>query len=191
MRAKKTRVCPQCGVTFELSSTYPQQILCSRKCWYDCRARPAEERFWEKVTKSTKPDGCWLWTVKPKSKKSPYAAIKIRGKGSQMVHRFSYELHYGPIPDGLCVCHRCDTPLCIRPDHLFLGTLADNNSDMASKGRAARGEGHGWSKLTDAQVVEIRALRKSGLLYREIGERFGITPENVGYIIRRVRWKHV
>lgn len=93
------------------------------------RRRPIEERFWEKVDKS---GDCWVWT----------ASVDLKGYGNfkhplgSDAHTFSWTLHYGPITGGLCVLHRCDNPPCIRPNHLFLGTRADNNLDMIDKGRA-------------------------------------------------------
>lgn len=93
--------------------------------------RPLDERFWEKVDKT---GDCWLWTSPPRS--GGYGGIGEPITGRMLAaHRVSWELHYGPIPDGLCVLHQCDVRLCVRPDHLFLGTKQDNTQDMIAKSR--------------------------------------------------------
>src|SRR5678816_2871477 len=97
--------------------------------------KPLSERFWSKVDQS---GDCWIWTAHHLS--SGYGLI---GTGSMrdgtrrgsLAHRVSWELAYGTIPDGLFVCHRCDNPSCVRPDHLFLGTCKDNAADSVAKGR--------------------------------------------------------
>jgi hypothetical protein len=87
------------------------------------------ERFWSKVVKS---DGCWEWTACTNTGYGIFA-LRRNGKRQILAHRFSYELANGPISDGLYICHRCDNPLCIRPDHLFAGTQADNMRDQSEK----------------------------------------------------------
>src|SRR5687767_4720826 len=93
-------------------------------------SRPLSERFWEKVRKT---DGCWLWTASRNAK--GYGQIMYQRRPIH-AHRVSWQLANGPIPDGLCVLHRCDNPQCVNPGHLFLGTIVDNNRDMFAKGRA-------------------------------------------------------
>lgn len=88
----------------------------------------AEERFWAKVTKTA---GCWLWTGCVVRR---YGQFGVSPGVSARAHRFSYELAYGPIPEGMFVCHKCDTPLCVNPTHLFLGTNSDNQLDAVQKG---------------------------------------------------------
>jgi len=114
--------------------------------------------------------GCWLWIGAVVD--SDYGDLKLgrREDGRISAHRFSYELHHGSIPKGLCVLHRCDTKICVNPDHLFLGTRNDNNQDMIRKGRART-----RAKLTKTQVAEIRALLVAGESLRKIGRRFGLS----------------
>lgn len=92
-----------------------------------------EERFWPKVQKT---DTCWLWTASLNDR--GYGQFKVlpgQGHAPMKAHRFSWELHFGPIPAGLVVCHRCDVPSCVNPAHLFIGTQGDNLRDMSAKGR--------------------------------------------------------
>lgn len=95
------------------------------------RITPLEIRFWRAVKHGV---GCWEWK---KSLRNGYGVIGLgrADEGIEYAHRISYTICVGPIPDGLCVLHRCDNRMCVRPDHLFLGTRADNNHDMQSKGR--------------------------------------------------------
>lgn len=86
---------------------------------------------------------------------------KIDAPNPKLAHRVSYEHHFGPIPDGLIVRHKCDNPPCINPDHLELGTSADNARDRKLRGRGATGEKSGMAKLSDADVIKLRAIGKS------------------------------
>jgi hypothetical protein len=97
------------------------------------KTRPMEERFWEKVRKS---DQCWEWIAS--KTRNGYGFFHRGGRVDRKpirAHRLSWELHNGPIPDGLWVLHKCDNPCCVRPDHLFIGTRSDNMKDCAAKGR--------------------------------------------------------
>lgn len=111
-------------------------------------------------------------------------------------HRFSYELHNGPIPEGMFVCHSCDNPPCVNPAHLWIGTHLDNMRDCAEKDRTGsyehyKGEAHGWHKLTNDDIREIRKLRASGVKEREVAKRFGVCRNTIGNIISGRSWSHV
>lgn len=97
-------------------------------------------------------------------------------------HRHIYRLMKGPIPEGLDVCHRCDNRKCINPEHLFLGTRADNMADAVAKGRQAKGAMLPHTKLTEFIRSEIAGLAKQGLKYKDIAIRFGITSSHAGQI---------
>ena len=155
---------------------------------------PVEERFWKYVNKT---DTCWLWTGAIHN--SGYGIINTGGKNgkAKRAHRISWAIHYGPIPDGMCVCHHCDTPACVNPEHLFLGTRDDNNQDMKRKGRynhtrCARGERHWYAKLTDKQVLEIRYKYETDKpTLRSLADEYGVTPQAIHRIVRRRLWRHV
>lgn len=178
-----------------------------------------EERFWSNVNK----DGpipahmphlgqCWVWTT-GKTDKGYGAFWRIEyPRGQVYAHRFSWMIHFGPIPAGKFVCHHCDVPSCVRPDHLFLDTPRGNTLDAIAKGRMPqnngtpkpfknlwkgkwknrRGEGHEGHKLTDDKVREIRSSYVHGKVgYKFLGAKFGIHAMVVKRIILRQTWKHV
>jgi len=136
-----------------------------------------------------KTDGCWLWTGRKTW--SGYGEITLGGKRGRKIraHRVAWESVHGPVPNGLCVLHRCDVRSCVRPDHLFLGTRADNAADCLTKARHARGERVGSAKLTASQVQQIRDLAACGEARRAIADRFGVSRSNVGLIVSRQRWR--
>lgn len=146
-------------------------------------------RFWSKVDRRGS-DDCWEW--QGSRDKDGYGRFHLRGSETK-AHRFSFELHYGPIPVGKMVCHSCDNPPCVNPSHLWLGTNQDNINDAAEKGRthSPKGELHPMAILTREDVEEIIALRQKGYRYTEIAERFDVTPGLVGGIIRGNIWPHI
>lgn len=107
------------------------------------------------------------------------------------VHRLVYAMFNGPIGSGLVVRHLCHNPPCCNPAHLAIGTHADNARDREEAGRGLIGARNHSTKLTEAQVIEIRRLRADGLKLREIAERFNVTLENVHYICTRQTWGHI
>lgn len=154
--------------------------------------RPIADRFWSKVEKT---DGCWLWTG---AKTNGYGVLGAGRRGGATVKapRLSYELAYGPIPPGMFVCHHCDNPGCVRPDHLFLGTGKDNMADAKAKGRISKpplhaGERCHLTKLDADSVREIRRLAAEGVSQRSIAQRFDIDRSNVSAIVLGKTWKEV
>lgn len=131
-------------------------------------------------------NGCWLWTG-PTMSQFGYGRIKVKaGEGysaHEYAHRTSYALFRGEIPDGLCVCHRCDVPACINPEHLFLGTYKDNTQDAIAKGRFTQHLTFGGKpKFDAAKAVE---MRREGRLYREIAATLGCSVTGVTSLLHR------
>jgi len=160
-------------------------------------ARLTELGFWAGVDKSAGPNGCWPWTRS--LTEDGYGHCFFMGE--QLAHRIAWCLLKGPIPKGKCVLHECDNRPCVNPQHLFLGTRTVNNADRDQKGRTARGDRHGSrtmperrprgerhasSKLTDAQVDEIRVLHPTGeYTYRSLGELFHVSHTEIGQILKK------
>lgn len=142
-------------------------------------------KFWSFVRKS-KRSKCWLWGGPLKGR---YGSFHWHGGHS--AHTFSWFIHNGPIPPNMEVCHSCDVPLCVNPNHLFVDTHKGNLQDAARKGRMNRGERNASHKATEAMVREIRALRKAGQKYKELSARFGLCADTIMMIVKRRSWKHV
>lgn len=185
------RDCALCGKRFTAKSSRVNPLYCSLSCkskgiaW---RELDTPEAVLE--AKVQRGAGCWLWLA-GKHPPNRHAAFKRNGR-KYLAHRAAYELAYGPIPPGMCVCHRCDTPACCNPAHLFLGTPGDNTRDMVSKGRNVRGEAVGVSRLTPAAVVEIRRrYAGGGILQRELANAYGVAQTTISEVILRKKWRHV
>lgn len=140
------------------------------------------DRFWDKVDKS---GDCWLWTG-AKGNQMGYGMFNLNG--TKRAHRVSWEICFGSIPKGLCVLHKCDVPLCVNPDHLFLGSNADNSRDKVDKGRSAKGEKINTAKLTKEDVIWIREL---GASHRRIAKCFGVDKSQISRIKAKKTWGHV
>lgn len=162
------------------------------------------ERYWAKVTQG---DGCWNWQAALRNGYGVFARRQPDGRYLTFyAHRLSWEYTYGPIPEGLWVLHTCDNRSCVRPDHLWLGTNADNLADMRAKGRgvvptARSGPDHHWygrnvsgernphARLTEADVADIRAAA-AGEKRNDIAQRHGITRSHVQGILSGRAWRH-
>lgn len=151
------------------------------------RDTPLQERF--EISHSPEPNtGCWIWTQSVD--KDGYGLI-CKEKKQRRAHRMAYELFVGQIPKGILVCHICDTPSCVNPSHLFLGTAKDNTQDCIKKGRdyRPRGNDHPNSKVSSEDVDVIRRLRSYNLALKEIAAKFGLSFQHVSAIARGVSWK--
>lgn len=131
--------------------------------------------------------GCWIWTG-PQNGKG--YGVFYTGNKDRSAHRISYEVFKGPIPDGLHVLHRCDTPACVNPAHLRAGTVKENMAEREARGRRdVRGEQIGTSKLTEAQIREIKA--SAGISQKALAEKYGVKPTHIWRIRTGKSWAHV
>ena len=146
------------------------------------------ERFWSFVGNTDSGD-CWLWTG---SLSSHFAQARLSYKNKTLLaYRVSYELHKGTIPKGKIIRHMCDNPSCVNPEHLEIGTQADNVKDMIDRGRAKyppvkHGSQHPRAKLTEDQVAEIRQSSETGV---ELARRFNVSTSAISVIRNNKKWK--
>lgn len=160
------------------------------------------ERFWAKVQKT---EACWLWLASKQELPHGYGYFRFDGR-TQSAHRVAYQLVKGPIPTGLWVLHTCDNAECVNPDHLYLGTHADNTADMVRRNRCARGERHGlhirpeatlrgdqcsWRTLNESDVREIRASYGPNCSQSVLAKQYGVTQPTISAVLLRKKWRHV
>jgi hypothetical protein len=148
------------------------------------------DSFWSKV-QATDVETCWVWTAGTDN--GGYGIMSV-GAYPAKVHRVSWELHVGPIPDGLGVLHTCDNRVCVNPYHLFLGTTVDNTKDRDQKGRQTQGEKHHDAKMTAEMVIQARKEYKrgaSGLGIRSLALKYGVAMSTMSSILKGDSWKGV
>lgn len=181
--------CQYCGEKFYRDrgsgSVYWENAkYCTRMCagkgiGISKRATPEtmRKRFFANVEKEE--NGCWAWVGATRD--DGRGSISISGK-TMYAHHLSLTVHGRPLPKGLMACHKCHNRNCVNPDHLYHGTAADNSRDAVLAGRIH------WRKLTEEQVLEIRASRKTGA---ELARTYGVTASAIAKIRKRITWKHV
>jgi len=182
---KKTRISQENHKTFGYIKGEPRRFIKGHQS-----KRDSKLRFWEKVDKRG-PNDCWEWTG---TTQLGYGHINRKGKRIG-ANRFSWEIHNGPIPDGLFVCHNCpggDCRACVNPAHLWLGTHGDNMRDMFEKGTNPFGEQSGASVLLESQVKEIRLrYAQGGISHRALAAGYDVSKSAISSVIWRRTWKHI
>jgi hypothetical protein len=142
-------------------------------------------RFWSRVQEGP---GCWEWMGSKKP--AGYGQLNLAGKMVN-THKFSWEIHNGPVEAGLVVRHKCDNPGCVNPDHLELGTPADNVGDAVVRGRMQHGDGHYMRKLEGKDIPEIRAAHAAGRGFVDLARDYGVSDSTIADAVYRRTWKHI
>jgi hypothetical protein len=188
------KACENCGEPFRVfPTTMNKRRFCSAECSARYRTEHEVERFWSHVRKGP---GCWEWTG-GRNDWGYGTFAKYRDRSSPLAHRYSFVLANGPIPDGLLVLHRCDNPCCVNPEHLYAGTNQDNMNDREERGRGShlRGSSHGMSKLSEADVLAIRASYvKRGLPGKhapQLAAEYGVSVPTIYDIVHGRHWRHL
>lgn len=173
--------CARCGLSIDLPAWRLARgaRYCSRACCDADRKRSVEHRFVKRFNAIFKSDGCWEWPGQRTS--GGYGTLRKGGRDQSTAysHRLSYTINIGPIPEGMVVCHRCDNPPCCRPDHLFLGTQAENVADKIAKGRQPRPQ----SAIPTPRVNGIAAaLLAKDQTQETIATAFGVSVRTVARV---------
>ena len=180
---KKVLACDMCAMHYRRLKRYGSPLRTKAVQYHGLSVK---DRLLKRVRKS---DECWLWVgaINPKG----YGMMSIKSH-PRLSHRISWEVHNGPIPEGMFVLHKCDTPLCVRPEHLFLGRQIDNMTDMIRKGRQNPGHvpgiKNGNSKLTE---VDVRSIRQSNMPGVFLASKFRVSTTLISDIRNRKAWRHL
>ena len=188
MRNGFIKSCEYCNDEFTSWKGNPKRF-CSVACGYANRTSTPEMLFHKNTFRN--PNGCLDFTKSTYS--NGYGRICMGNNKHQLAHRFAWQMHNGPIPDGLWVLHKCDRPICCEVSHLFLGTPSDNNADMMNKGRhnTKFGDQASNAKLTEQQVLRIKDDLRTKKTAVMIAKEYNVHFSTVGYIISRRTWKYI
>lgn len=199
------RLCEWCKREFPPGAPrISHRRFCDRACYFaEKRKRQAQTlaaRFWANANaRSDDESACWAWRLSTNSQ--GYGRFSIGGRHS-LAHRIAWRLIRGDIPAGAFVCHHCDNPLCVRPDHLFLGNHADNMRDMKLKGRQGlhmsitkpesirRGSRHPFAKLNETAARHIREARERGVPLAALSKQFGVAQSVISRVAHKAIWRH-
>ena len=151
--------------------------------------KPPTERFYSFIDKLDASNGCWEWTGSTTQGRLQYGRFTLNARPIY-AHRYSYKIHFGEIPIGMLVLHKCDTPSCVNPAHLFLGTHKDNSLDMVNKNRQARHSKNGRAILSEKDVVNIRKSRPQTTT-KELAASFNVSVSTIQQLLSRRTWKHI
>lgn len=192
---KAGRVCETCGNDFLVKPCEVKRQcgrFCSRDCYHRSMRIPVDRQFLDRLGPETEGD-CILWVGNQSV--NGYGLLTSQDKGRKrlvMAHRFAFEMAHGKIPPGMQVLHRCDTPRCVNPFCLFLGTPADNAADKVAKGRQVKGEDSHLAKVTADMVRDIRTrYAAGGVTQKQLAVEHGLSLGHVMGIIKRRSWKHI
>jgi hypothetical protein len=169
----KNRICSQCGKNFIVLGKFFE-------CSPECRIK----------SKIEIKNDCWIWKG---FFRGIYGTVSFKGK-CMSAHRMSYFVFKGEIPKKIYVLHKCDTPACVNPEHLFLGTNKENTKDMIKKNRHPFnfvGEKNNMSILTENQVLEIRRLHKEGYKIKDLAKKFNVKYFTCVDVVNRRNWRHI
>ena len=191
-RCAEFKACKHCKSQFfrkitDSPARWNQRIFCSRRCCNDANIiTRTPSGFIEKVTPEPN-SGCWLWLGN--YNRDGYGMMCVAGK-TVSAHRISWQLFKGESAGPLLVCHRCDNPSCVNPDHLFLGTASDNQQDSIRKGRfiIRRGDAHLMAKLSSNDVL---AIREDGRPFAVIAKEYSVSKSNISCIKNGRTWVHL
>lgn len=172
---------------------HPQKRAIKQGRWmtFEYSEREREFNFWSMI--KVAPSGCWEWTAGKNPQGYGKISITLFGKREQQAQRVAWIYKNGPIPNGRMICHHCDNPACINPDHLFVGTHKENSDDKVKKGRQWKPIGtlNPHTKINEDVVRTIRTLRGHGIAYKEVARISGSSENVVNHILNGRCWSHV
>jgi len=194
-------LCKNCNQSFK---SYPSEVARGKKyCSISCASKINKnlkktffqktsfiEKFFLKISKNNHPNNCWIW--EGHKNKQGYGRLRSNYK-DLLAHRVSWEIFFYDIPDGFWVCHHCDNPSCVNPEHLFLGTSLDNAQDRSEKkrNRNQNGSNHNMAKLNEKIVINIRRQLALGASGYGLAKKYNVSPMAINNIKHYKSWKHV